>query len=251
MNNLFRRKKLPAWPNPQLSIGRQIDDIDIQGVNCYEAIGPACDAFDEVRSKIQELIFVNKEDIERGERPRGVGLGIFMIGTEPLLTTPTIIISSKSKRQRRMIKALIKSEKVLKGFPAIRLETLHESPGILNAITDSSLASMRDVFSSQLQMHWTEKIEQVAGVHTRCGSQICLGKSSSTMGGVIALSTSKQTIHCGMTAGHLGWEKFHEDEDDEVLDCSPAKQLAFDEDSDFDIEESELDQLTSKGQSDA
>ena len=101
--NIFFRRSRPLWANPQDSVGRECTVLK-NGSKCYIAIGPVADVFIDILPAIQRLLNDHQEDIERGEtRTRPVGLGMYMVGPEPIRTTPTLVVSSLSKRQRGMI----------------------------------------------------------------------------------------------------------------------------------------------------
>jgi hypothetical protein len=98
MKNTFRRPKA-VWPNPEDSIGGEFLDWRLEGLRCFEAIGPACDAYvDVILPAIDKLLARNKEELEREETKfMSVGYGMFMIGIEPSKAKPTIIIVSLNK----------------------------------------------------------------------------------------------------------------------------------------------------------
>ena len=127
---MFRSFGRPAWPNPEQSVGakceRKIDNLD-----CYEANGRVAEIFDEFAPLIKDLLDAHREDLEKGEqRPRAIAFGVFMIGSEPAQTQPTIVFASLSTLQRKRAKALVVEKKLLADHPNIRMKALSQLPAL-------------------------------------------------------------------------------------------------------------------------
>jgi len=116
--------------NPEQSVGAKCEK-QFGGLNCYEATGRACEAFLEIAPLIKDLLDRHKEDLEKGEqRPRAIAFAIFMLGTEPAGTQPTIVFASLSERQRKRAKSLVKEKNLLAKHPGIKMKTIEELPAL-------------------------------------------------------------------------------------------------------------------------
>lgn len=241
--NIFRRER-PVWENPKDSVGTEIPDLSIKGAKVYEATGLAYDAFIELQPDLRRLLEVNKEDIERGEaKPRAVGVGLYMIGTEPCLAVPTIIISSLSKKQRRMIKALLKKENTLCRYPAIRIETLSELPAVLTALTTTNPSRIAMTVEAGLKSQFKRDIKVLGTPSNISSAVVRFGHRSASMG-IISVTINAESERYGITAKHLGWLEAEADGD--VFNLSGGTELAFDSDSEDEIDDSE-EYVTSTG----
>lgn len=54
-----------AWPNPELSIGARCNRLGDR--ECWQAIGPAGELFDQIAEAINHLLDIRLEDIQKGE----------------------------------------------------------------------------------------------------------------------------------------------------------------------------------------
>src|SRR6266516_5812222 len=97
------RIKRPAWPNTNLSIGDEYEplmvrieaalllDIVVRKMRCWDAVGPALDAYKEVCDNIQSIL--DSDDVKDGELKDEPGsFGFYMVGTDEARARPTIII---------------------------------------------------------------------------------------------------------------------------------------------------------------
>lgn len=126
---MFRSRR-PAWANPEQSVGAKCEK-QFGNLNCYEATGRACDAFLEIAPLIKDLLDTHKEDLEKGEqRPRSISFALFMLGTEPSQTQPTIVFASLSQRQRNRAKSLVKEKNLLENHPSIKMKTIPRLPAL-------------------------------------------------------------------------------------------------------------------------
>lgn len=249
MDRVLRRRK-PVWPNPEDSIGREFLDWRIKGVRCFEATGPVCDIYKDILlPAINKLLAKNKEDLERGETKHlSVGYGMFMVGVKASKATPTVIIASLSKRQRTMIKALIRNERILSKYPAIQVKTLDQKPAILTALIAMDQRRIDLILKGKLNYQLIDEVQFPGDGPLSHGSSIRVGKVNLTLGGVIFINIDGEIGRYGLTAGH----GIFDDEDDEEAATSSDSgllNLAFDSDSD-ELDLGEINQdCTSKGSS--
>jgi hypothetical protein len=229
---MFRSKRL-VWKNPELSVGSK-SETRIGGLNCYEAVGEVCEAFLEVAIAIKTLLDDSKEELERGEQKQcTVAFYIFMVGSDPKQSQPTIIFASRSKRQRKMAKALVKEQDLLSKYPAIRLETLPQLPAVPRAPSKPFVTRGRQSSSYQ-SMERDQECQVVGKPDNLCGALLKCGDSQATLGGIIRIGSRLY----GTTAFHAGLNM-------PIELAEPARELAFD--VDFDSDDDEDFDATSEG----
>jgi hypothetical protein len=227
---MFGRERKPQalWPRPEDSVGRQCEWLIVEEIKCYEAVGPACDAFLELQQKLETLLEEHKEDLEREiKKCSGIGFGLFMIGSEPSQTTPTIIISSLNKRQRKYVKGLFKDE-VRSKYPAFQMKTLCERPAVLTGDT-SNRAMLHLALASSLMGQFKEDTGAFVATRIACGAAIRCGDALATLGGIISITKDGETGLYATTTGHLA--HFNQGVLEDEYPTS-NRNLVFDEDSD-------------------
>lgn len=208
-----------------MSVGSK-SETRIGGLYCYEAVGEVCEAFLEVAIAIKDLLDDNKEELERGEQKQcTVAFYIFMVGSDPKQSQPTIIFASRSKRQRKMAKALVKEQDLLSKHPGIRLETLSQLPAVPRAPSKPSV-SHRSQPSSFQSMEGDQECQIVGKPVNLCGALLKCGDSQATMGGIIRVGSRLY----GTTAFHAGLSM-------PIELAETARELAFDVDVDSDDDE--------------
>jgi hypothetical protein len=246
LSTLFGRERKPQvlWARPEDSVGRQCEWLRVKGIKCYEAVGPACDAFKELKEALEKLLLDHKEDLEREiKKCSGVGFGLFMVGSEPSQTTPTIIISSLNKRQRRSVKNLIEDE-VRTKLPAFQIKTLCEPPAVLTGDT-SPEPMLHSVLASSLMSQFREDTHGFVTTKISCGAAIRYGDALATLGGIISITKNGESGLYATTTGHLA--QFNQ-RNLEGFSTS-NRELVFDDDSDDeDLDEPFMEEeLMSKG----
>lgn len=126
--SIFDTKSLP-WPNPQESIGKKC--LSLPNIHCWQVTGPALDIMEKLSLPIMALLDKNHELLEQGEsKPRAISFNMWMIGSCPSSAVPTIVFSSRSRRQRTYAKSLLKESKLLDDYPGVRIKTLDKVPAI-------------------------------------------------------------------------------------------------------------------------
>ena len=70
VKTLFLREKsketasMPTWPNPEVSIGAKCNSLG--NYDCWEADGPAKEAYLQIAERIVELLSARMEDLDKG-----------------------------------------------------------------------------------------------------------------------------------------------------------------------------------------
>ena len=168
---------------------------------------------------IKEMLDKHQETLEQGEpKPRAVSFYMWMIGCAVNAANPTIVFSSKSSRQRKYAKILLKESKLLDGYPGIKIKTLDKAPAIYQAAGFNLDLDSEEVSNDGIYM-----VDDSRGV---CGSLVAFGNSRlATMGGVILIDN----VHYGISAQHARFDYIRERQN---LTREPADVPCFDDDSD-------------------
>ncbi len=225
--SVFERGK-EKFPEPALSVSEPSrPSLQTNGVSCWEIKGPALDIFNLLREDIVRLLHNHKEMFEKGEeKSTTVEFSMFMVGTQPTNASPTIVFSSKSARQRKYAKAILKASSILDGHAFVKIKTLDKMPPIPYAESSQSEASSNE-----------NGVFLLDGTDSQCGARIAVGRGrKAILGGVLRVGDT----YNGITAQHARWET--EDHDHQ---SNHARLPCFDEDSDDDSEDSIA--MTSKG----
>ncbi|KAL9122717.1 MAG: hypothetical protein Q9187_000736 [Circinaria calcarea] len=233
---MFKRKK-NSWPNPELSIGRPCPTYSTGGC-CWEAVGPARDAFNEVAEKVKDLFQSQSDYLDEGEEDSfSFSYGIWMVGWDKSHAVPTIILGCQSTAVRTKAKNILKESGLLKSFPGIALKKTNRAPDPLAAGDELDESNNRDD---------VDAIYTLKGAKEQCGIRIFLGGADNpptqsareaTMGGIVLIDG----VAYGISVSHVFAPTFRAPQ-------SPAKDdlIAFDEDSDTDA--GNFTELTSKGE---
>lgn len=130
---IFGNRK-PAWPDPEQSIGEEC--LLVGGLKCWLPIGPALAAFEDLSKDLKDLLEKHIDALKQGEpKPMVISIHMWMIGSKPELSSPTIVLVSKSSRQTAFAKALLKDSRLLDQYPGVRIKTLHSMPAIYEAVS--------------------------------------------------------------------------------------------------------------------
>lgn len=236
---MFKRRKI-EWPDPEQSIGRARPSHSTSGC-CWEAIGPARDAFDKIAEKIKEL-FQNQSDyLDEGEETSPTfSYDIWMVGRDKSRAIPTIILGCQSSNVRDKAKTLLNESGILDSFPGINVKKTRRAPDRLAANDDT-----RELGRSESR---PEDIDTVYAVEEedQCGVQIFLANAfnlpnksaaKATIGGIVTVDS----VAYGLSVSHVFASSYRPPED-----LLQDDLLVFDEDSDSDT--ISFAESTSKGE---
>ena len=241
MPSIFDHKS-SVWPDPEQSIGEEC--LRVGGLKCWLPIGPALAAFEVLSKDLQDLLDKHKDALKQGEpKPRAISFNMWMIGSKPESSNPTIVFSSKSLRQRAFAKALLKDSKLLDQYPGVRIKTLDRMPAIYRAgsqepdTIEMAFDRIDDVHSNDSE----EAVYMVDNSRGSCGALIAFGRLRlATMGGTLVINGT----YYGISAQHGRYKFLEEPEDATNEDHS----LCFDDDSDTeDSDLKNLVEITSRG----
>ena len=227
--------KNSTWPNPERSIGKEC--LSIGALRCWLPIGPALAAFEVLSKDLKDLLDKHKDALKQGEpKPRAISFNMWMTGCKPESSSPTIVFSSKSQRQRAFATALLKDSKLLDQYPGVRIKTLDRMPAIYQAgsqepeTTGTTRSGTEDVPKDGSE----EAIYMFDDSRGSCGALIAFGHLRlATMGGILLINGT----YYGISAQHGRYESLEQPEDA----INEGNFLCFDDDSD--TEGSDLDNL--------
>lgn len=228
-----------GWKNPENSVGEECRFIKrrMNRVKVFQAIGPAREAWLRLEPHIFQKINDHKEEIERGvKQSSGYAINLYMAGSRPQTTLPTILVSSANKKERNAVKDIIESLlKELPVNPGIQVKCYAEVPAILAADEELPYTVPRNS---------SHGITIQGSPTSLCGAQIVSGKSLATLGGAIYLKNGSNVTPFGLTVFHVGTY------------CEPVEgpsqgddieEFAFDESGDeSDDENDEILEMASK-----
>ena len=238
--SMFKKKK-DIWPSPELSIGRPCPTNSSSGC-CWEAIGPARDAFQEVAEKIGKLFQSQNDYLDEGEEHSFTfSYGIWMVGWDKTHAVPTIILGCESTAVRTKAKNVLKDSGLLKPFPGIALKPTSRTPDPLAG--GDNLGEFKP-FESNNDGNM-DSIYTFNGAKERCGIPIFLGGANNppprfarkaTMGGTILVDG----VAYGLSVSHVFSSNLQR-----PRNSAKEELIVFDEDSDTDAES--FVEMTSKG----
>ncbi|KAI1271031.1 hypothetical protein F5Y07DRAFT_393063 [Xylaria sp. FL0933] len=111
-------RSLPAWADPEQSMGRQIPSLRIRRRQVWWARGPALETFEK---DIQPEIEHHLSALDFGYSDLFVRL--YMIGRNPETANPIIMLCSTDKRAREAAEATIRQDGLLEGHKGFGLGT--------------------------------------------------------------------------------------------------------------------------------
>ena len=234
--------KNSTWPDPEQSIGKEC--LSISGLRCWLPIGPALAVFEVLSKDLQDLLDKHKDALKQGEpKPRAISFNMWMTGSKPESSNPTIVFSSKSRRQRAFAKALLKDSKLLDQYPGVRIKAWDRMPAIYQAGSQEpdTIKTTSDSTDNVHNDDSEEAIYMVDDSRGSCGALIAFGRLRlATMGGILLLNGT----YYGISAQHGRYEFLEEPEDA----TNEGNSLWFDDDSDTeDYDLNNLVEITSSG----
>ncbi|KAF5567978.1 hypothetical protein FNAPI_382 [Fusarium napiforme] len=120
--NILRLKE-DKWNNPEDSIGTFIGYLRDGRYSCWEAAGPARQAFRELSPDIKD--FLETSSIPPTEI---VSWSMYMIGHNERNAAPKLLICSTDAKTRKNIRQLIKDSKIMEKYPGIGLGDVSSLP---------------------------------------------------------------------------------------------------------------------------
>ena len=221
----------PAWPQPELSIGMELQALD-RSHRCWETIGPVLDlAQERILPAVKALLEERQGYLtEREPIKRPVTFEMYMIGRRREEANPTLLFCCSREQPRRRAKEVVKASQILRDHPALRIVHSNRSPqartpihvyvGPMKGIETGGENSFGEVYC-------------VSPVDRTCGVPVFMRRKDgscrkATIGGIVQFDDK----YFGLTVAHAftddGLETTKESEDEiSDMDCS------FDSDDDL------------------
>ena len=201
---MFENKN-STWPDPEQSIGKEC--LSICGMRCWLPIGPALAAFEVLSKDLQDLLDKHKDALKQGEpKPRAISFNMWMTGSKPETSSPTIVFSSRSPRQRAFANALLKDSKLLDQYPGVRIKTWDRMPAIYQAGSQDpeSIGITRGSTDNIPNDGSEEAIYMFDDSRGSCSALIAFGSLRlAPMGGIILINGT----YYGISAQHSRYER--------------------------------------------
>ncbi|KAK0649058.1 hypothetical protein B0T16DRAFT_371883 [Cercophora newfieldiana] len=170
------KESAAAWPNPQLSTSRLI--CKFGKISCWEAQGPARDAFNDIAPKIKDYLDRSVDPISSW-----VTWSIYMIGKTREHASPTIIFCCEVAAHRKHVRKVIVESGLLDGYRGLKTGHMPKAPGfdqLIPLAPGNHLGPSRDSRNAFVcASDWATS--------PRSGMRISVGGSESTIGGVVQI----------------------------------------------------------------
>ncbi|PFH60327.1 hypothetical protein XA68_11138 [Ophiocordyceps unilateralis] len=170
-----------AWPNPELSIGRHIGKLGKE--TCWEAKGPARDAFASLAPQIKEYLEQALEPVSSW-----VTWSLYLVGKRPERASPMVLFCCEKAAHRKEVRRIIKESGILNACPGIKTGHAPQAPGL------DQLVQLADDSDVDPPSAWCITASPRRG-SSPCGMQLSIDSTSghqtlcrqATVGGVIQL----------------------------------------------------------------
>ncbi len=223
--------KRRPWPDPHLSVGEKC--VIVSGLRCWEVTGPALDLMNDIGDSVKELLQNNTDLMQQGEdKATTMSFDMWMVGHDVESSVPTIVFSSKSRRQRKFAKALLQDSRILEDHPEVSIRTQEKTPAVFRSKDrPKNLAHERTIDTD---------VYLVDPRDGPCGALLSIGHDrSTTMSGVVKLGDRYHAIVAQHAFLEVGSEPLDSDGNRHCFD--------FDEDSDFESDDNVDVNVTSRG----
>ncbi|KAK4169588.1 PNG1 with de-n-glycosylation function [Cladorrhinum sp. PSN259] len=176
-----------AWPNPECSLGRLIKKYG--KVNCWEAMGPAREVFNEIAPDIKEYLDRSVEPISTW-----VTWSIYMFGKTPKTANPTIVFCCEVAAHRKEVKNIIADSGLLDGYRGLKTAHMPRAPDFQQLVPLAD--GQHRISSCSIEAFTSEGY-----ANHRSGMRVFVGESASTatIGGIIQVGGK----FFYTTAGHV------------------------------------------------
>ena len=218
----------PAWPQPELSCGRELEALD-GSHRCWEVTGPVSGLAKTIYGEVKNLLDLRSDYlIERERIIEPVLFSMYMTGRRKEEANPTLLFSCTRIQPRKRAKEVVKESGILKDHPAIRLAHSKRPPQALRPFR-ILVGSSKDIN----QGGTFGEVYCISPVDRTCGVPVVMRRKdrsfrNATIGGIVQLDNT----YYGLTVAHAfdddtGEGASDSDEGFSDLDCS------FDSEGDF------------------
>ena len=191
----------PSWPQPELSIGRELEALD-QSHRCWETIGPALDlALEIIFPAVKALLEEQQDYLTERERIKSpVTFEMYMSGRRKEEANPTLLFCCKREQPRKRAKEVVKGSQILRDHPALRLAHSKRSPQARTSIR-IYVGLMRGVETGDADSFG--EVYCIAPVDRTCGVPVFVRRKDgsfrkATIGGIVQFDEK----YYGLTVAH-------------------------------------------------
>ena len=220
----------PTWPNPELSIGRELEALDASH-KCWETVGPVLELENSIWDEVKRLLDLRWDYLIEGERIVDPLLfRMYMIGRRKEEANPTLLFSCSRLQPRKRAKEVVKQSRILQDHPAIRLAHSKRPPQALRPFR-LLVGPMKGVQRGEVETFG--EVYCISPVDRTCGVPVFMRRKDgsfrkATIGGIVQLDDT----YYGLTVAHTfvddGFQSIEESDDDfSDMECS------FDSDDDL------------------
>lgn len=162
--------------------------MTISGLHCWEVTGPALDLMNKIGDSIKELLQNHMELMQQGEgKASTMSFDMWMVGQDIESSAPTIVFSSRSRRQRKFAKALLQESRILEDHPGVRIRTQEKTPAVFRTNSRPETSATTRTIDTDVYL--------VNARHGSCGALLCASQGRPfTMSGVVKLAGQYHAI---------------------------------------------------------
>ena len=238
------------WPEPELSIGE--DWCLMKGLlkdrQCWEAIGPAKNAMDELINGIKNELEQQQEYLRKGIcTPHRMMFTMYMIGHTRTDANPVIVFSCRNKLQRKRALKVIRKSCLLDPYPGITLGDSSRPPILTGPVIPlSSYGSKSDFELPSINIESADtRIPVYYSAHSGSsyGISVFVRQDShdlhqATVGGFICM----EGRIFGLTVAHI-----LDKDQEESTSVDNDVELSIDEEDDEKKDDEDIGDITSQG----
>ena len=239
-----------TWPDPELSIGE--DWCLMKGMlidrQCWEAIGPAKNAMDQINNDIKNVLEQQQEYLRKGIcKPHRMMFTMYMIGLTRTDANPVIVFSCGNKLQRKRALKVIRKSRLLDSYPGITLGDSSRPPILTGPViplgshgleSDFELPPMNVKFAdTRVPFYYFSYPRSSYGISVFAG-QDSHDLHQATVGGFIYIEEKV----FGLTVAHV-----LDKDQEESASLGDDVELSIDEEDDAEEEGEDFGDITSQG----
>lgn len=213
----------PSWPQPELSIGRELEALD-SAHRCWDIKGPVLELATRIYAAVQKELDLRADYLVQRERIRKpVLFRMYMTGRRQEEANPTLLFSCSREQPRKRAKEVVKESGILRDHPTVRLahrKRLPQAPtpfrilvGPMNKIATGGSELFGEVYC-------------ISPVDRTCGVPVFMRRRDgsfrkATIGGIVQLGGT----YYGLTVAHTFVDDGSEsgadsDDDSSDMECS-------------------------------
>jgi hypothetical protein len=219
----------PKWPQPELSIGTELEAPD-RSHRCWDIKGPVLELATSMYREVKRELDLRSDYLTAGEPIIcHVVFGMYMIGRRKEEANPTLLFSCSREQPRKRAKEVVKESGILRDHPAVRLAHSKRLPqsrmpfrilvGHMKGVSAGAIDAFGEVYC-------------ISPVDRTCGVPVFMRRKDgsfrkATIGGIVQLGDT----YYGLTVAHSFVDDGFEI-NDASDDGSSDMECSFDSDDD-------------------